>query len=111
MDDARVRLSHCKLVRRVLERVRALHDLGGVHHDQGGPEREREEVRGGELRAGGVERAHEVERDVPAVDDPDGEERREEDDAIQPLRGRARVAGLVKEPMTMRGGGFSALRV
>ena len=46
-----------------------------------------------------VERAHEVEREVPPVRDPNGEERREGDDAVHPLCVAARVPGLVQKPM------------
>ena len=58
-------------------------------------QREAEEVYGGELVARAVERAHEVDGEVPPVHDAHGEERREEDDAVEPLRPAARVAGLV----------------
>ena len=61
------------------------------------PQAERDEVDVGQLRAGGEERFHELHGQVPPIHDAAGEERREEDDAVDPLRSAARVARLIEE--------------
>lgn len=70
-------------------------DVEGVQREV--PDGERDEVDVGELGARGEERLHELDGDVPSVHDPAGEEGREEDDAVDPLRGAARVSGPVEE--------------
>ena len=61
------------------------------------PQAERDKVDVGQLRAGREERFHELHGQVPAIHDAAGEEGREEDDAVDPLRSAARVARLIEE--------------
>ena len=70
-------------------------DVQRVQREVAGAERDKVDL--GELCARGEESLHELDGDVPSVHDPAGEEGREEDDAVDPLRGAARVSGPVEE--------------
>ncbi len=71
---------------------------------------EAEQVYHWELVTRGIELAHEVGGEVPPIEDAHGEERREEDDAVDPLRPAARVASLVEEPVQEAERGESSAR-